>query len=163
MKRYIIILVLTLIAVLKTFGQNENINVKTVHYKTDRFDIAIFPANYIDFISGERFTPTKQDIDKAEAALRTKLKELNKMQINQHTTPIIHKKLKKYKRQYFGYIDSNGNKILLINCFWYKDDDSKEKWLKDRIYAFDGGSYYWNVKFNLNTEDLFDLLINGYA
>ena len=163
MKRYITTLALALLAILSTFGQTETTDIKTDHYKTTKFDVAIFPASYIDLIPGKRFTPTRQEIDKAETALRTELKELNKQLINQHTTPIIHKKLKKYKRQYFGYIDNKGNKILRINCFWDKDNDSRDNWLKDRISVQDGGSYYWNIKFNLNTGKLFDLQVNGYA
>jgi hypothetical protein len=95
--------------------------------------------------------------------LATNLKNLNNQLVNQSSTPITHKKLSKYKRQYFGYIDKNGDKILLINCFWSKDKNAKDRWLTDRIMVLDGGSYYWNVKFNLNKKRLFDLDVNGYS
>ena len=52
--------------------------------------------------------------DKAEIILAKDLKSLNKQFGNQSSTPIIDKNLHKYKRQYFGYIDKNGNRILLI-------------------------------------------------
>ncbi len=112
-------------------------------------------------IPGERFTPTKQDIDKAEVALNRDLKTLNRQNLNQTSTPVIHKKLRKYKRQYFGYIDKNGERILLINCFW--DKESERNWLNNRVVVLDGGSYYWNVKYNIDKDKLFDLQINGYA
>ena len=145
------------------FGQTDTTFKKADHFKTNKFDVAIFPANYLDLIPGQRFTPKRQDVEKAELALNKNLKDLNKKLVNQSSTPIIHEKLNKYKRQYFGYIDKNGNRILLINCFWSKDKDDSDGWLKERIMVLDGGSYYWNVKYNLDKNELFDLDINGYA
>ncbi len=52
---------------------------------------------------------------------------------------------------------------MLINCFWARDKDDTERWLKGRIMVLDGGSYYWNVKFNLDKKQLFELDVNGYA
>jgi hypothetical protein len=130
------------------------------HYKTRKFDCAIFPYNYKKNYTEHSFTPTRQDVDKAEEALRKQLKKLNIRQIRERA-PLIHKNLKKYKRQYFGYIDKEGHKILLINCFWA--DSDKDYWLTERVKVFDGGSYYWRVKFDLTTGLLFELKINGYA
>ena len=146
------------------FGQTET-NVVTVdHYKTKKFDVAIFPANYIDIIPGKRFTPIRGDVEKAEIALRLNLEKLNQPLINQTPKTIIHKKLNKYKRQYFGYVDSSGQRILLINCFWErKQNQFSKNWLTERINVLDGGSYYWQVKFNLDKDELFDLHINGHG
>jgi len=163
MKIYKALLTILLLFDLNSFGQIETTVVKIDHYKTKKFDVAIFPTSYIDVFPRKSFTPTRKDIAKAEIALRTELKELNKRQINQQTTPIIHKNLNKYKRQYFGIFDKNGNRILLINSFWGNAEETKEKWLKDKIYVLDGGSFYWNIKFNLDTDKLFDLQINGYG
>ncbi len=157
------ILTLILLTTFNCFGQADTTFKKADRYKTNKFDVAIFPANYLDLISGQRFTPTRQEIEKAEIALNNNLKDLNKLLINQSSTPVIHKNLHKYKRQYFGYIDKNGNRILLINCFWSMDKDDSDRWLTDRIMVLDGGSYYWNVKFNLDKNELFDLDINGDA
>jgi hypothetical protein len=125
-----------------------------VRYKTYRYDCAIFSSSDKD-----RFTPTKEDIDKAEINLRTKLKELNNPAYNQKTR--IQNMLRKYKRQYFGYINEKGEKILYINCFCNKE--FCKDWLTKIIFVLDGGSCFWNVKFNLTTVTLFDLNINGYA
>ncbi|NVN95073.1 MAG: hypothetical protein HXX18_07320 [Bacteroidetes bacterium] len=163
MTKALIILTSILLTTINSFGQADTIFKKADHYKTNKFDIAIFPANYIDFIPGQRFSPTRQEIEKAEIALNNNLKILNKQLVNQSSSPIIHKNLHKYKRQYFGYIDKKGNRILLINCFWSEDKDYTDRWLTDRIIVLDGGSYYWNVKFNLDKNKLFDLGINGYA
>jgi len=163
MTKFIISLLTTLATISNSFGQLDSIFIEADHYETNKFDVAIFPKNYIDFVSGKRFTPTKQEIDKAENAIRINLKGLNSKSINQYSTPIIHKNLGKYKRQYFGYIDKNGDRILLINCFWSNKKEFNDVWLKSRVVVLDGGSYYWNIKFNLDREELFDLDINGYG
>lgn len=134
------------------------------HYQTAEFDVAIFPENSIDILPGKgRFTPSRDEIKLAEKSLITQLRELNSEKLNQHESPVIDKNLKKYKRQYFGYIDENGNKILLINCFWRKEKEESLLWLKERIRVLDGGSYFWNVKFNIAKMQLFDLDVNGEA
>ena len=163
MTRQLTVLTAILLTVLNSFGQTNTTFTKADHYKTNKFNVAIFPANYIDLIPGQRFTPTRQEIDKAEIILIKDLKALNKQFGNQSQTPIIHKNLSKYNRQYFGYIDKNGDKILLINCFWSKNKDDTNRWLTSRIRTLDGGSYYWNVKFDIDKEQLFDLDVNGYA
>jgi hypothetical protein len=164
MRHLTTIIVLILWTLANCFGQTET-NVVTVdHYKTKKFDVAIFPANYIDIIPGKRFTPTRQEVEKAEISLRENLKRLNHPLVNQTPNTIIHEKLDKYKRQYFGYVDDSGQKILLINCLWeHHQNQMSQGWLTERIYVLDGGSYYWQVKFNLDKNELFDLCINGHA
>ena len=145
-------------------GQVNSDSIQTDHYKTKEFDCVIFPDNYIDLIGGERFTPSRTEVDQAQKALTEDLEELNNPLINQggKYSPIIHKNLKKYNRQYFGYIDNNGDKILLINCFW-KQKNRFENWTKERVMVLDGGSHYWSIKLNLATGKLFDLSVNGNA
>ena len=165
MNKLVTIYTLILVAIGNVFAQSDINSIKAEHYKTQNFDVAIFTANYIDLIASPEnsFTPTKTEIDRAELYLRSHLKEVNKDLINQSSTPIIHRKLKKYKRQYFGYIGGNGDRILLINCFWSKDKSDSEIWLRNRIIVNDGGSYYWNTKFNLDKNAFFELVVNGYS
>lgn len=144
-------------------GQTKSASSRAELYKTKRFDAALFPSEYNSLMKGERFTPTKTDVEKAEKALRSDLEKINKDLVNQSSSPKIHKKLKKYKRQYFGVIDEKGNRILLINCFWAKNQNISTNWLKSRIVVMDGGSYYWHVKYNLDTRKLFELVVNGYS
>ncbi len=161
MRRFSLLLSVLLLTIFHGLGQANSNHIEAEHYKTKKFDVAIFPANYIDMIPGKRFTPTKQDIDKSEFALIRDLEKLNRQKQNQTSTPLIHKNLRRYKRQYFGYIDKDGQRILLINCFW--DKDAENSWLKDRVQVFDGGSYYWDIKYCIDKDKLFDLSINGYA
>ncbi|MDR6967735.1 hypothetical protein J2X31_001747 [Flavobacterium arsenatis] len=155
MKKYVSFLLLMI-----SMMSNGQKFVEAEHYKTSNFDVAIFPDNYFDLIGNKRFTPLKQDVLLAESVLKTRLKQLNKDLINQFDKPIIHKKLHKYKRQYFGCFDENGRKYLLINCFWF-NKGNHENWLKQRIDVLDGGSYYWNVRYYFDTDKLEKLEVNG--
>ncbi|MEK6480609.1 hypothetical protein WJR50_23900 [Catalinimonas sp. 4WD22] len=158
--KYLICLKIILINV-PTFGQS----MMAEHFESENFDCAIFPKEYADFIDEKRFTPTRSEIELAEEALRSDLKKINRKLVNQDGTkynPIIHQNLKKYKRQYFGYLDEDGNRILLINAFW-REDKSSNNWLGERVLVFDGGSYYWNIKYNIDKHKLFGLQVNGNA
>ena len=146
-----------------TFSQTSDKKIAE-YYQTKNSEIAIFPKDAEKLlISDSRFTPTKEDIEKAENALRENLKTINQGLINQDGTkynPVIHKNLRKYRRQYFGYIDEDGDRVLLINAIWSKIQPF-QNWLSERITVLDGGSHYWNVKFNLTTGEFFDLSVNG--
>lgn len=132
------------------------------HFKTKQFEVAIFPESSNELMQQNRFTPTKEEIIKAENALKSKLKFINNPLMNQSRSPIIHKNLKKYKRQYFGYINAKGEKILYINSLWSKSN-RENYWLQQIMMVSDGGSYYWNIEYNLESEELENLEINGYA
>ena len=67
------------------------------HFKTRQFEVAIFPESSNELMQQNRFTPTKEEIIKAENALKSKLKYINNPLINQSSSTIIHKNLKKYK------------------------------------------------------------------
>jgi len=157
-------MILTFGSLVGCLGQTESTFVSADHYKTRKFDVAIFPSDYIELFSGPSFTPTRQDIERAELSLRKNLEQLNQPFVNQTPKTIIHKNLNKYKRQYFGSLGASGQRFLIINCFWVKKrDKTTQDWLKQRISVLDGGSYYWQVKFNLDTGELFDLNINGHG
>lgn len=142
----------------------------TYYIKSKCYEGYIFPkeniidADWMPFNDiRERYTPTNDDIIKAENILKEQLGNINKQALMNQMKgcPIIHKKLNKYKRQYFGYINSNGGKIIWINCVWYKSEDALKLWNKKVITILDGCSYYWNIKINLSQDKLFDLIVNG--
>jgi hypothetical protein len=151
-----VIFVISILFSSLNYGQNI-----AEHFKTNDFDIAIFPENHKELISSKRFSPTKEDVLKAEQALQSKLKGINSKLINQSSSPIIHKNLKKYKRQYFGCYDENRKKYLLINAFWSSGNNND--WLNRMIIVLDGGSYYWDIKYYFDDDDLKDLNVNGYS
>ncbi len=153
--KYIIILFLTSFYYVKAQNVAE-------HFKTKQFEVAIFPESSYEIMPGKRFTPTKEEIFEAEKALKSKLKEANRNLENQYNSPIIHRNLKKYKRQYFGFINDKGEKILYINSLWKKNEE-ETKWLQQIIMVSDGGSHYWKIEYNLETDELINLSVNGSA
>jgi hypothetical protein len=62
--------------------------------------------------------------------------------------------LAKYKRQYFGFIDSNGDKILVINAFKMPMGID---WLKNAV-AYSDADDAWVLEFNLSNGKLFDIM-----
>jgi hypothetical protein len=128
------------------------------HYSTKDYDCAIFPKANNDYAqAGKRFSPDFSDIDKAEHAL---LEQLLLQRDSTKRIADINRHLKKYKRQYFGYTGTNGHKILYINLFW---DDNKyvKDWLKQMMMVQGGSASYWNIKYDLDTNKLFDMQINA--
>src|SRR2546428_9441114 len=137
------------------------------HIKGNQFEGYILPKEYTsDLLSFEnlksRFTPSKEDIIKAEELIKKQLAGLNKSLNNQgNECPIIHNNLKKYRRQYLGYITNEGERIIWVNFISWKDKSHTTEIGKDVIIILDGCSYYWNIKVNLNKEKVFDLRVNG--
>lgn len=157
-------------------GKIGNVDYQNTYIKKNRYEGVIFSKDYIGLMnsSDKKFTPTAMEIDSAEIVLRQGIKETNRNRPNQFDNcPVIHRKLEKYKRQYFGYIDSNGDKIIFINCFWDKNgiygfidkvfykEPEDIKWKTEEKYVLDGCSYYWSIKVNLTKKTLFDFGVNG--
>ncbi len=106
-----------------------------------------------------RFTPEDIDIAKAEKLMQKKLAFLNRNHENQEgMCPIIDEHIRKYTRQYVGFTDINGAKIIWINAVW---DEKVEKQLAQDIVRTTGGcGRYWSIKVNLDTEKVYGLEVN---
>lgn len=143
------------------------------------FKGAIFPETYnvlgdSDTAIEKRFTPTKDEILELEKELKKQIKHINKNKPNQgkHYGPIIHKRLKKYNRQYIGYINQQGQRIIIVNCIWNgfslwesirgwsKPDDS---WKTEWQTWFDGGSRYWNITYIMDKNEFVNFWVNGVS
>jgi hypothetical protein len=183
-KGKIIILVFGLMPLLSCRTiRTESISVKigTIEYQnvsieTSRYKGVIFPKDYLGILNSavNKFTPTINNIKDAEHTLKHGIKKIAEPFPRQSLTcPIISRKLRKYNRQYFGYIDQKGDSIILINCLWnrkgfydlfegrtFKQRDL-ERWKKEEIIVLDGCSYYWTIRVNISKKKLFDLNING--
>ena len=157
----------------KTISQNIQL------LKTEKFTGVIFPANYdLSGIFGtqNRFTPTELEIAELEMILKAQIAELNKNRFSQknkynrkNRCPTIDKNLKKYVRQYAGFYNEKGERIIYINCIWHKyteigdDNIERQVWKTNWLTISDGGSYYWNVQYNLDTKTFFNFSVNGIA
>jgi hypothetical protein len=141
------------------------------------FQGAIFPSSYLNqYISfpetEKRFTPSKIEVLELERQLKSQIKHINKNRFNQGKGygPIIHKRLRKYNRQYMGLIDPNGQRVIHVNfiwngchiseflgCWFHPDITWKTEWQM----WMDGGSRYWNINYIIDKKDFVDLWVNG--
>jgi len=140
----------------------------TTHLKKFNYEGIIFPKGYNVFQINDSsgFTPNIEDIEHVEKIIRRSIKELNKNLVNQDSGPIIHKNLRKYKRQYFGKFNEKGQKVISIGFSWdksrWKDKKSGvDKWKTDELMVMDGGSNYWSISINLSTDEIIYFNVHG--
>lgn len=106
-----------------------------------------------------RYTPTNEDIIKAEKLLHKRIAYLNRNHENQEgMCPLIDEHMNKYERQYVGFTDVYGHHIVWINCLW--DETVKGRLHKDIILTEGGCGHYWRVKVNVDTEKIYGLEVN---
>ncbi|MCR4829217.1 MAG: hypothetical protein K5864_07135 [Bacteroidales bacterium] len=106
-----------------------------------------------------RFTPDDIDIAKAEKMMQKKIAYLNREHENQEgMCPIIDEHLTKYTRQYVGFTDIHGYKIVWINGVW--DEKMSKQLSQDLVLASGGCGHYWHIKVNLDTEKVYGLEVN---
>jgi|688.fasta_scaffold923732_2 hypothetical protein len=135
--------------------------IKADSFQLNSIQIAIFPKEYDDIYLKNRYTLTKEEVEMAEKNLRDCFSNIIPYSGYPKQVIFIVKHYNEFKRQYFGYLDSNGNKIIEINCFRSKHPWILKDWLKKRIIVNDGGSNFWSVKYNTQTHEFFQLVING--
>jgi|GEM_PF-2702688 len=70
-----------------------------------------------------------------------------------------------YKRQYVGYNGKDGHKLIWINFFLIPDADEVfgNTWKKEIFSVMDGGSAFFDVLVDLDSESCLDFSINGVA
>jgi hypothetical protein len=108
-----------------------------------------------------RYTPSMDDVRKAEIILTCNEKYLKDNQGSKLPDyPVIYKNLRKYVRQYVGFIDKAGDMIIWINLVSEKKA-KHDKVGQDIIDVEDGGSYYWSVCINITKGNIFDMRVNG--
>jgi hypothetical protein len=121
------------------------------YIKGDNFEGVVFSKDFVfPFLSNQsgekRFTPTVADIEAAEKLLVKKLRLVNSSKYNQGGDygPVIDENLKKYARQYYGYITDEGDSVVYISCLnkgnYVVSNKSTPNWLKGAVVVLNGGS-----------------------
>ena len=122
-------------------------------------DTEIYVDDKVDW-----FEPTQKEVQEVERLLSEQIEQLNSEQINQDgDCPIIDQNLNKYLRQYIGYTNTSGDKVILVNMLWSDKIENYEGLRSELAMIFDGCSNYWKVKVNLTSDTVYDLEINGSA
>ncbi len=141
------------------------------YVKGDSFEGVLFSKDFtfpfLENQSGEqRFTPTIEDVEKAEKLLFDNIKAEYKNHSKHGASygPSVDKRLHNYIRQYFGYYTDEGEKVIFISCLVKTPYDFKNQqvpnWLKGAVLVINGGSNYWQVQANLYSNYIFNLQIN---
>jgi len=120
--------------------------------------------------STKRWTPNKEDIELAEQILRTNIDKIDHRYPKDYG-PRVDKHPYSYFRQYVGFINEKGRRIIHINCSWDKlsllsrvlGDDDRLKFNSDYAIVMDGGSYYWQVDVNLDEKTIYGFGVHGLA
>jgi hypothetical protein len=102
------------------------------------------------------WTPTDADV----ARLETVLPEFLRTTENPmwEPEPPIWERAPDYKRQYMGLIE-NGEQVIYANFFC----SDHENWQEEIVFVLDGGDCYFQVKYNPQTDEFYDLSVNGQA
>jgi len=140
-------------------AQNSPLFCKGHGYRGYVFDTTYFLMKSIE---GQRSKAnlTLEEIRAAESILRSQLPEINRLKPNQSSgCPNINRKLDRYWRQYFGFINVKDEKVVWINMFWNKELIGDAK--RELVGMYDGCSYYWNIEINLTTRKAYNLQVNG--
>ena len=140
-----------------------NSNKKTVaeHWYTSSFNVAIFPSSYIVVDGYKSFTPSKEEIDLAERAFSREFTSLNRKREMNNEPIINYRRLSRYNRQYFGYYNAAGEKMLLIYAFWREGDvySDERNWLNEYVKPTESDGKTWSIEFNINQKTLFDFYV----
>jgi hypothetical protein len=156
----------------------EKVTDHSTHIVGSNFEGVIFSKEYSTFplpndvVNFPRFTPLPEDVLAAEKLLVVGIDNSSK---KNGYAAFIRKYLKKYYHQYFGYVNKENEKVIFINCFPKKDeffnekiDDQNKKtanprWQTEIVQVLDGGTSFWQIKINLNTQQAFDFGVNGFG
>lgn len=131
------------------------------HWLTTSYNVAIFPASYKIVNHLDAFTPSREEVDLAERALSRELWRINKDKRNQNEEFIIHKKLSRYNRQYFGYYNEAKEKVLYITGIYRvgEREENEKNWLNELIKPNQTGGEYWSIEYNVDQNKLFDFYV----
>ena len=115
----------------------------------------------VETISSQRFTPSQSDVILAEKIVLDNKRSIKRMPIYKMQRPGVFCFYNKYFRQYVGFVDQTGNKIILINYIRNKRL-IKTSDVSEIITVLDGDNRYWYAVVNLEQQNLVKVFINGF-
>ncbi len=154
------------------FGQNidnDTIYEESTYIKINNIEGIILAKNYPynktlnkKYV---RWIPNTNDIIIAENCIDNFINKKSKVKIKDTLKKIslINKNLNKYIRQYIGYINKKGQKIIFVNFLWFdilQYYGVYSFWKEYWIYGYNQGTDVWEIKVNLDKQKCFDFYVN---
>ena len=156
-------IVATAIIFIVCYAYSQNV----VYVKCKDYKGFIFPKEHSiwGFIPEfNRYTPSLEDIAQAEKILRTSIKNgyVKSNKEEYYKLPVNKRKLRKYIRQYVGYLTEDGS--IIIHIYLNKGIEmDKNELSEDIIDIFGGGINHWSIIINISKKELCDLRVNGIS
>lgn len=142
-------------------------------FVTKKFKAVIFPDSYksvwLYLDSFKRFTPNRLEVTQTEETLQHQIRRIVKSNNRKISSfeikdrKRVYRYFKHYKRQYFGYLNSKGERILLIHAYLGRKRLGPNDCDTEYFLIFDGGASVWDIEFNLETRTFSGFGTNGYA
>jgi hypothetical protein len=124
-------------------------------------DCALFPVGAVSYYNIKAtFMPTPAQAAEAEKALATAqlatvdphAKSWYKKEPNPAYTAISNH-LPLFRQQFYGFYNAQKQPCLFINAFPLdKNFTIGQRWLRETVWVFDGGTSFWQAKYNLATH-----------
>ena len=119
------------------------------------------------FTDKQIWKPTEDDTKKALSAIIKFLKNPKKESIRgpqnhafqQRESKNIHNNFSNFNVQFVGII-SNGKRRIYCNFFPSREEDN---WKKHLVIMLDGGFWYWQIEYDIETGKCLNFVSNGYA
>ena len=160
----IFIFILTLVACRTDKPKLQGDNLRTVlSYDTTKTALIDWDkrSNYpFDSLEYRPATITQEDIEEIEKHIAESVTEYNNSLSVGHDDYKIDLKDRDYKKQLVAVTNSKGEKEVWVNCFC---DDWDKAWRTQILMVHDGGPCYFNIRINLTTKKVYDLMVNGFA
>lgn len=108
----------------------------------------------------KRFMPDEIEIAKMEAELFQNIDTILQKQGEAYNTEGIADHLAVYRRQYFGFYNKKGEKIIYVNLAKVNDLWGYEC---QELIVLDGGNSFWQICYHVKAKRFFSLSVNGDA
>lgn len=157
MKHIITIITISLFCISSEAKDVDAIRIKERGYEGYIFSQSHFVYGlHFDGVK-DRITLSEDQIKKAETILKDSIENI----IKGRSPNIKNKTLKKYKRQYVGFVNEKGEIVIYMNFLKGLDREQKSKLNKEILWILDGGDNYWQIFINIDKKEWFGLYING--
>jgi hypothetical protein len=125
---------------------------------TSKIAIILTDSSFKNTISSKL---TEQDLKNIESLLELAIKKYNNPGPLK-SSPSNKIQLEDYKRQYIPHINSEGDKIVSIQCFC-KEMDKSDYWKSNLKIIHDGGSCVFGLEINLTKGNYTEVSVHGSA